>query len=98
MPGQDGFTEERGALEGIAADIEHGLDGLQGPAASSPEAVDAGPSTGLVSGLLAKVNHMGVGLVQGMGKAAQDSRASAQSYDESDANAADGLRSNAHGQ
>lgn len=98
MAGQGGFAEESGALEGIAADIEHGMDGLQDPASSSPGAVDAGPSTGRVSGLLAKANHMGAGLVQGMGKAAQDARASARSYDESDANAADGLRSNTHGQ
>lgn len=95
MPGQNGFAEERSALEGIAADLEHGVDGLQDPASSSPETVDAGRSSGAVSGFLAKVNHMGAGLAQGMSKAGQDARASAQTYDESDANVATDLRSNA---
>lgn len=97
MPRQDGFAEERGALEEIAGDLEHGADGMQRPASSSPAAVDAGPSTGLVSAFLSKVNHMGAGLVEGLGKGAQDVRESARTYDESDAGAASDLRPGATG-
>jgi len=92
MPRQDGFAEERGALEEIANDLAHGADDLQGPASSSPAAVDAGRSTGLVSTFLAKANHMGAGLAAGLDMAARDVRQSARTYDESDADVAADLR------
>jgi len=86
-----GLHVDLGALDGIAAGLDKGADGLDDLAGGVPTGIDAGPMTAVVDGMLSQIVNSAGNVSSALTGAAELVRVSRRYYERTDAEEAAGL-------